>query len=293
GTTIQYLITGKIVGDFMMGNDIYNVLLQSNALLRKDPANLRGILIQTNDNSFIPLSNFAALKEKISVKSYNHYNTSRAIAITCNLKKGVDLAKAQNILEEISKEVLDKNNSRIEYEGNIKQMSESFSGIIFTFCLALVFIFLVLAAQFESFLDALLILITVPFSITGGVVALYFFGSTINMYSNIGFATLIGLVTKNAIMIIEFANQLRMHKTEGHEPENSSLDAVIKSAYLRFRPIIMTSIATIVGAVPLVLATGAGAAARNSIGLVITGGMSVGTIFTIFVIPVLYASCKK
>jgi HAE1 family hydrophobic/amphiphilic exporter-1 len=143
---------------------------------------------------------------------------------------------------------------------------------------ALIFIYLVLSAQFESFADSLLILMAVPFSITGGVLALWLFGNTINMYSNIGLVTLIGLVTKNSIMLVEFTNQLR-------EQGMIISEAVIESARLRFRPILMT--------IPLVFASGAGAESRNSIGLVIVGGMLLGTLFTIFVIPVLYRTLKR
>jgi HAE1 family hydrophobic/amphiphilic exporter-1 len=165
-------------------------------------------------------------------------------------------------------------------------MEESSGDTIITFLFALLFIFLVLSAQFESFGDSLLILMAVPFSITGGVLALLIFNDSINMYSNIGLVTLIGLVTKNSIMLVEFTNQLC------HEGRTIA-QAVIESAKLRLRPILMTSIATICGAIPLVLANGAGAASRNSIGLVIIGGMLLGTLFTIFVIPVLYQTFKK
>jgi HAE1 family hydrophobic/amphiphilic exporter-1 len=165
-------------------------------------------------------------------------------------------------------------------------MNETGHDTIITFLFALLFIFLVLSAQFESFSDSLLILMAVPFSITGGVLALLMFGNSINMYSNIGLVTLIGLVTKNSIMLVEFTNQLR-------EEGKKITEAVTESAKLRLRPILMTSIATICGALPLIFATGSGAASRCSIGLVIVGGMLVGTIFTIFVIPVLYQTFKR
>lgn len=165
-------------------------------------------------------------------------------------------------------------------------MREADSNMLITFVFALIFIYLVLAAQFESFTDPLLILLAVPFSITGGVLALWLAGNSLNMYSNIGLITLIGLITKNSIMIVEFANQLRAKGVKVQE-------AIIESSKLRLRPILMTTLAAVVGALPLVFADGAGAAARNSIGFVIVGGLSIGTIFTIFVIPVIYQTFKK
>ena len=244
------------------------------------------ILIKTDNNNTLPLQSVADIVEKITVKEYKHYNTAKSITITSDLSPNKTLADAVKAIESIAAELLNKNNTKLEYLGEIKQMNESSGGIFVTFLFALVFIFLVLSAQFESFADSLLILMAVPFSMTGGVLALLLFNNTINMYSNIGLVTLIGLVTKNAIMLVEFTNQLR------HQGMKIT-EAVVQSAKLRLRPILMTSIATIFGALPLVLANGAGAESRNSIGLVIVGGMLIGTLFTIFVIPVLYQTFKK
>ena len=286
GKTVQYLIAGRQVGDFRMGNDIYDVMLRYSDLMRNSPDDLKSIIIKTDKGEILPLQSVADIIEKITVKSYKHYNTSKAIDITSNLASDKTLEDAVKAIDEIGAELLNKNNTTIEYLGQIKQMNESSSGTLITFMFALIFIFLVLSAQFESFADSLLILMAVPFSITGGVLALWIFGNSINMYSNIGLVTLIGLVTKNSIMLVEFTNQLRhggMKITE----------AVLHAAKLRLRPILMTSIATICGALPLVFASGAGAASRNSIGFVIVGGMLVGTLFTIFVIPVMYQGMKR
>jgi HAE1 family hydrophobic/amphiphilic exporter-1 len=165
-------------------------------------------------------------------------------------------------------------------------MQQQSSALLFVFVISILFIYLILAAQFESFKDPLLILCSVPFSITGALFALFICSNSINLYSNIGIITLIGLVTKNAILIIEFANQLIA--------ENSSIsNSIRQSCATRFRPILMTSIATALGALPLVWAHGPGAAARSSIGLVIFGGTIIGTMFTLFVIPFLYANFKN
>ncbi len=286
GRTIQYLIAGRQVGDFRMGTDIYDVMIRFNEKDRNEPADLKKIYIRNDQKEMLPLETIADIVETITVKEYMHYNNSRSIKLSAELAPGKNLGEALKEIEKISENIIDKNNSKIEYTGQLKQMNESSSDTLITFMFALIFIFLVLSAQFESFDDSLLILMAVPFSIAGGVFLLLIFGNSINMYSNIGLITLIGLITKNSIMLVEFTNQLRVEGKKINE-------AIIESAKLRLRPILMTSIATIFGAIPLVLANGAGAAARNSIGLVIVGGMLLGTLFTIFVIPVLYHSFKK
>lgn len=286
GKTVQYLITGKQVGDFSIGNDIYDVILRFDKQKRNSADSIKNIFIKTYNGNMLPIEVIADIVEKITVKTYKHYNNARSIKISSDLSEGSSLTKAIQVIETISKELVDTNTTKLEYLGEIKGMNESYGGTLIMFLFALIFIFLVLSAQFESFVDSILILMAVPFSITGGVLVLLIFNNTINMYSNIGLVTLIGLVTKNSIMLVESANQLR-------ESGHSTTEALITSAKLRLRPILMTNIATICGAVPLVLASGAGAASRNSIGLVIIGGVLVGTMFTIFVIPVLYQTLKK
>ncbi len=285
GTTIQYLIAGKSIGDFRMGNDIYDVVIRFDDQDRNSAASLKKINIKSTEGNNIPLQVVADVVEQITVKSYSHYNSFKSIAITSDLSQGHTIEEAITEIENIASSVMEEG-LKISYEGQIKDMKESNTGSYNIFIFALIFIFLVLAAQFESFGDSLMILLSVPFSITGGLLSLLLFGNSINMYSNIGLVTLIGLITKNAIMIVEFSNQLR---NQG----KSVKEAIITSASLRLRPILMTTVATICGAIPLVLASGAGSASRNSIGLVIVGGMAVGTLFTIFVIPVLYNSFKK
>jgi len=286
GKTVQYLIAGRQIGDFRLGNDIYDVIIRYDVTDRNSPSDIKKIYIKSDQNILLPLETVAKVMETITVKEYKHFNNSRAIKITSDLAPNQNIANAAKAIEAIAENTIDKNNTQLNFRGQIKQMNETGSDTIITFLFALLFIYLVLSAQFESFTDSLIILMAVPFSITGGILALFAFGDTINMYSNIGLITLIGLITKNSIMLVEFTNQLR-------EQGKKITEAVLESARLRLRPILMTSIATICGALPLVLATGAGAASRNSIGLVIVGGMLVGTIFTIFVIPVLYQTCKK
>ncbi|KJW05298.1 MMPL family protein [Rickettsia argasii T170-B] len=286
GKTVQYLLAGQQLGHFRMSNDLYDVILQFNQKDRKDISDFSKILIRAKNNNMLPLESIANITEKISVKSYNHYNNSKSVTISSDLAPDGKIDDAINEINKITAKLLDPSNTIIEYIGEIKQMREADSNMLITFVFALIFIYLVLAAQFESFTDPLLILLAVPFSITGGVLALWLAGNSLNMYSNIGLITLIGLITKNSIMIVEFANQLRAKGVKVQE-------AIIESSKLRLRPILMTTLAAVVGALPLVFADGAGAAARNSIGFVIVGGLSIGTIFTIFVIPVIYQTFKK
>ncbi|WP_341758310.1 efflux RND transporter permease subunit [Candidatus Tisiphia endosymbiont of Ditula angustiorana] len=288
GLTLQYLLAGKQIGDFRMGNELYDITMQYNLKHRSNIDHFSKILIPTNKptDNLLPLSVVANMVGKVSIESYNHYNNSRSVTISADLAPNQKVSDAIKQVNNIANELLDSNTTILEYIGEIKQKSESQSNLLITFLFALLFIYLVLSAQFESFTDPILILIAVPFSITGGVLMLLICGNTLNIYSNIGLITLIGLITKNSIMIVEFTNNLRSQGLNIRE-------AVTKASNLRFRPILMTTLATIFGAISLVIASGAGAEAQKSIGLVIVGGMSIGTLFTIFVIPVLYQSFKR
>ncbi len=286
GKTVLYLLAGQQVGDFRMGNDLYAVMLQFNQKDRSSISDFSKILIPTKNNNMFPLESIANITEKISIKSYSHYNNSKSVTISSDLRPGSKIEDAINEINKIAAKLLDSSNTILEYIGEIKQMKEADSNMLLIFIFALIFIYLVLAAQFESFIDPLLILLAVPFSITGGVLALWVSGNSLNMYSNIGLITLIGLITKNSILIVEFANQL---KDKGANIRN----AIIEACTLRLRPILMTTLTAVIGSMPLIFATGTCAAARNSIGLVIVGGLSIGTIFTIFVIPVMYQTFKK
>jgi HAE1 family hydrophobic/amphiphilic exporter-1 len=285
GNTVQYLQSGIKIGDYRYGNEVYNVILQYEKDNRSSIADLSKLYIKNNNGQMIFFDNIAEVQEKITIKAINHYNSLSAIKITSNLVN-ITGQQAVNHINEIASKLLDVKNTKLEYEGELKQLAESNYQIMLTFLFALIFIYLVLSAQFESFKDPLLILIAVPFSITGGVALIYITGNSLNIYSQIGLVTLIGLVTKNSIMIVEFANQLK-------EQAYSTRNAILTSAKLRLRPILMTTTATICGAVPLIFATGADSNARHSIGYVIIGGMFIGTLFTLFVIPLLYNIFKK
>lgn len=285
GYTMQYLLAGKQVGDFQLGNEIYDVILRYNKNERSNIYDVRNIFIKNNKNILLPLEVVAKINETNTVNSYKHYNNSKAITISADLNNSYKITDAIKAINKLAENLIDKSTTKLEYLGQIKDMQESSGKIFITFLFALVFIYLVLSAQFESFLDSILILISVPFSITGGVLALLLFGNTLNVYSNIGLVTLIGLITKNAIMVVEFANQLLNQGVNARE-------AISKASSLRLRPILMTTMSTICGSLPLIFTVGPGSAARSSIGLVIVGGMLVGSAFTLFVIPVLYQILK-
>ena len=207
-------------------------------------------------------------------------NQTRTADITANIAPGFSQGEALAALEQAARQLV-PTTARIDYIGQSREFMQASGDIYFTFVLALLFIYLVLAAQFESFIDPFIIMLTVPLSMTGALLALKLGGGTMNIYSQVGLVTLVGLITKNGILIVEFANQLQ-------EQGRSRLEAVIEASALRLRPILMTTAAMVLGAVPLAMAVGAGAESRNQIGLVIVGGLVLGTLLTLFVVPTVY-----
>jgi HAE1 family hydrophobic/amphiphilic exporter-1 len=286
GTTLRYLIAGKNISDFLMNDLIYNVVMRLAPNNRSHITDLTKIYVKSEHGNMIPLSVATKTQENSKIQTFQHYNNVKSISISADLGDNASLGAQGQVIKEIAKNNLDANKVKMEFLGNLKRMQEQSSALLFIFALSLLFIYLVLSAQFESFKDPLIILFSVPCSIIGALIALLLFGNSINLYSNIGIITLIGLVTKNAIMIVEFAGQLK-------ESGQSVSASIMQAAQIRFRPILMTSMSTALGALPLVLATGGGAAARVSIGLVIVGGMLTGTVFTLFVIPFLYKLTHK
>jgi multidrug efflux pump len=248
---------------------------------RRDPEDLRRIHVRGPDGTMIPLSNLITIVENVAPKELNHFNQLRAATISSYLAPGYTVADGLAFLETAAEEVLDEQ-TLVDYSGQSREYKEATAGIYITFLLALAFIYLVLSAQFESFRDPIIIMLTVPLSMTGGLLALWWSGGTLNIYSQVGLVTLIGLITKHGILIVEFSNQIRA-------AGKSMNDAVVEAAALRLRPILMTTGAMVLGAVPLAIATGAGAESRQDIGWVIVGGLLVGTFFTLFVIPVVYS----
>jgi len=257
------------------------VMVQVADVDRRDPSDLTNIYVRGRANQMVQLGNLVQLRETVAPKELNHFNKLRSATISANLAPGYSLGEALAFIEQLAEEA-SSGNIQLEYKGESREFLESGSTLMFAFVLALVFIYLVLAAQFESFIDPLIILVTVPLAIGGALLALHLSGGTISIYSQVGMITLVGLITKHGILIVEFANQMQLQG-------KSRLEAVIESAALRLRPILMTTAAMVLGAIPLALATGAGAEGREQIGWVIVGGMTLGTLLTLFVVPMAYS----
>jgi multidrug efflux pump len=285
GRTLETMLGGRQVTRFKQDGEQYDVVVKIADIDRQNPDDMRRIYVRGREGAMIPLSNLITVKETVAPKELNHFNQLRAATITAQVAPGYSLSDALSFLEKTAADVLPAT-AHIEYAGESREFREASANMYLTFLLALAFIYLVLAAQFESFTDPFIIMLTVPLSVTGALLALWWSGGTLNIYSQVGLVTLIGLITKHGILIVEFANQLR---AKGRPMQ----EAVIESAALRLRPILMTTGAMVLGAVPLALAAGAGAESRQDIGWVIVGGLLVGTLFTLFVIPVVYTYLTK
>jgi multidrug efflux pump len=277
GRTLETLLGGRQVTRFDMNGEQYDVIVQLAVKDRSTPAALDTIFLRAPSGDMVQLSNIVKV-ETVAPKELKRFNQLRSVTISANLAPGYSLGEALSFLENTARQVLPPT-VQTDVNGQSRDFRAAGQSLALVFVMAIAFIYLVLAAQFESFRDPLIILITVPLSMTGALGALYLSGGSLNVYSQIGLVTLVGLITKHGILIVEFANQL---ETSGR----ARLDAIIEAASLRLRPILMTTGAMVLGAVPLALATGAGAESRQQIGWVIVGGMSLGTFLTLFVIPV-------
>ncbi|MCB1380426.1 MAG: efflux RND transporter permease subunit [Alphaproteobacteria bacterium] len=281
GRTLETLLGGRDVSTFRIGAQQYNVIVALPPEDRASPDTLSRIFVRSKDGDMVQLSNVVTTRESVAPRDLRRFNQLRAITIEANLAPGYTMGEAIAAVNQAASEVLPEGTGT-DLTGQAREFRDASSNLAFIFLLALAFIYLVLSAQFESFRDPLMIMVTVPLSMTGALGALWLTGGTLNVYSQIGLVTLIGLITKHGILIVEFTNKLQ---DSGHERR----DAIIEAAALRLRPILMTTAAMILGAVPLALATGAGAESRQQIGWVIVGGMSLGTVLTLFVVPCIYA----
>lgn len=277
--TLQIALGGQRLSYFIKDGKQYQVIAQVGREYRDDPYDLKYLFVRNNRGELVQLDNLVSLKESTSPTSRLRYNRYVSATVTAGLAPGVALGEALEEMDNISSKVLDASFST-SLAGESKDFAESSSTLVFTFIFALVIIFLVLAAQFESFIDPFIILITVPLAMTGAIITLWIFGQTLNIFSQIGIIMLIGLVTKNAILIVEFANQRK-------ESGLSVIDAVKGAAISRFRPIIMTSLTTILGILPIAL--GAGAGSRTSLGIAVVGGLFFSTFLTLFIVPAIYS----
>jgi hydrophobe/amphiphile efflux-1 (HAE1) family protein len=283
--TIETMFGSKEVTKYTKDGREYSVMLQADVKNRREPSNLNKVAVRSNSGKLVPLTSVATFYEESTYTSLNRYNRQRAVTISARLVGGYTISEALTYLEGVAKEKL-PTTARIDYKGESLEFKNTSSDIYFIFILALFTAYLSLAAQFESWRHPLTIMLTVPLAILGGIIGLWIIGSSLNIYSQIALIVLIGLAAKNGILIVEFANQLR---TQGLQLK----EAIIESCRVRLRPILMTSVATIIGVVPLIIATGPGAASRATVGIVIFMGMIFATLFTLYVIPVMYLIIGK
>ena len=280
GRTLETLLGGRQITRFKKEGEQYDVIVQLEDKDRMTPDDLTSIYVRGANNQLVQLSNLVRIQETVTPKELNHFNRLRSATLSANVGPGYTLGESLQFLENTAKEVL-PNTARVQFDGSSREFKESGATLYISFLLALAFIYLVLSAQFESFIDPLIIMLTVPLAISGALLSLYLSNGTLNVYSQIGMVMLVGLITKNGILIVEFANQLQQRG-------KSKIDAVVEAAGLRLRPIVMTTLTMILAAVPLALATGAGAESRSQIGWVVVGGLALGTLLTLFVIPAAY-----
>jgi len=279
--TLETMLGGRQVTRFKRDGEQYDVIVQVAPLARSSPADISEIYVRARNGGMVQLANIADVKEGVAPQSLNHFQRLRAVKVTGTIAPGYSIGEVLEAFDQAAKVSLGAS-AQTALDGQSREFRDSGNEIYFVFVLSLFFIYLVLSAQFESFTTPSVIMLSVPLSMTGALFTLWLTGGTLNIYSQVGLITLIGLITKHGILIVEFSNQLR---AQGKD----LMTAVVDAATLRLRPILMTTGAMVVGALPLALATGAGAESRSQIGWVIVGGMTFGTVLTLFVIPVAYS----
>ena len=282
GSTLETMMGSRRVTTFVESGEEYDVVLQADRSFRAAPANLENIYVRSaRTGELVPLSSLVTLTEIAEPGSLNRFNRLRAITLSANLAPGYTLGEAIDWVEQVAAEEL-PDYAQIDYKGQAREFRTAGGAVMFTFAMALLIVFLVLAAQFESFIHPLVIMLTVPLAVTGALLGLWVSGTTLNLFSQIGIVMLVGLAAKNGILIVDFANKLR---DEGRTVR----EAIVEAAAVRLRPILMTSIATIAGAVPLVTAGGPGSASRSAIGVVVIFGVAFSTLLSLYVVPSFYA----
>jgi multidrug efflux pump len=281
-TTLQILLGGLDLSSFKLGGETYEVVAQLERDERTRPRDLYGLYVHGRGGGLVPLASVVSVSESVTPRGLPHFDRLRSATITASLVRGVPLGSALERLRAEADVVLaDAPGYRVTFSGESEDFYSSSNALLFAYLLALVIIYLVLAAQFESFLHPVTILVAVALSFTGALVSLLLVGGTINLFSQIGLVMLVGLVTKNSILIVEFANQLR-------EQGLDVVAATRQASITRFRPILMTAVSTIAGIVPIALGAGAGGEARAPLGIAVAGGMLFSTILTFVVVPATY-----
>lgn len=281
GQTLQYALSGQRMGYFYMNGKQYQILGEINRQQRNTPVDLKSIYVKNLDGDMIQLDNLMELSEGVAPPQLYRYNRFNSATVTSGLAKGVTIGEGLDEMDRIAKEVLDES-FRTALAGESKDFRESSSSLLFAFGLALVLIFLILSAQFESFKDPFIIMLSVPLAVSGALIFMYFSDVTMNIFSQIGIIMLIGLVAKNGILIVEFANQ---RQDSGMDKETAVRDASVQ----RLRPILMTSFSTVLGLLPLAFASAEGANGRIAMGVAVIGGMVISTFLTMFVVPAMYS----
>jgi multidrug efflux pump len=279
-TTLQVLLGGNRTSTFTRNNKQYDVIVQLDPRARATPSDMTGLYVRGRAGELVKLEALASVKEGVGPRELNHFNRVRSATITAGLAPGFTLGEALDSLNHIASEVLPKGSSTA-LAGESRELEESGSSLYFAFLLALLVVFMVLASQFESLVHPFTVLLAVPLAVTGALFTLKIAGSTLNLYSQIGMILLIGLVTKNSILLVEYVNQLR-------ERGLSTIDAALEAGRIRLRPILMTSVATIMGAVPIAFGLGAGSISRRPLGYAIVGGVLFSTLLTLYVVPAVY-----
>jgi len=286
GQDLSTLLGGNYVNRFSIQGRSYKVIPQVKRVERLTPEQLSQVYVTGAGNKLVPLSTFANLKTTTEPRELKKFQQLNAVRIQGVVPPNIPLDRALTMLEDEAKKILPQGFT-VDYAGESRQLRVEGSKFLGTFALSAILIYLVLAAQFESFRDPFIVLAgSVPLAISGALLFSFLGLTTLNIYSQVGLITLVGLVSKNGILIVEFANHLQ-------ESGKQKLDAVIEAATTRLRPILMTTAATVIGHFPLVLATGPGAGARNSIGIMLVSGMIIGSAFTLFVVPSIYMLVAK
>lgn len=283
--TVETMLGGRTVTRYKRNGEQYDVVVQTVSVNRSTPDDIDRLFVRGRGDAMIPLAALVKTREVVVPRELNHFGQRRSASITANLAPDYALGEALQFLDKTAREILPPGYTT-DLNGQSREFRSSSGSLAIVFVLSLLFIFLVLAAQFESFVDPLIIMLSVPLSMLGALLALRFTGGTLNVFSQIGLITLVGLITKHGILIVEFANQMR-------EQGMDKLAAAQQAAALRLRPILMTTGAMVLGAIPLALASGAGAESRQQIGWVIVGGMSLGTLLTLFVVPTMYTLLSR
>jgi len=284
-TTLQTLLGGRDVSRFTSENKLYDVILRLDPGERSTPSDISGLHVRGRNGALVPLDAVTRVEERIGPRQLNHHNRVRSFTLSASMTPGFTLGQALDSLNAVAAEVLPAG-STVALAGESREFSESGSALYFAFALALIFVFMVLAAQFESLLHPFTVLLAVPLAVTGALAALWLTRSTLNVYSQIAMILLIGLVTKNSILLVTYANDLR---ERGHD----ALTAMREAGRIRLRPILMTSVAAIFGSLPIALGLGAGAGSRRPLGYAIIGGLTVSTLLTIYLVPAVFVVFER